>query len=71
MAQYEVICEGVIRRTILVEAKHRREAKTLAVPKFCDLLGIEDRGVAVVSATREAGHPYQFDLWKEGRNEPR
>jgi len=67
MAMYEVICEGVIRRTILVEAKHGVEAKTLAVPKFCDLLGIEERGVAVVSATREAGHPYIFDLWKEGK----
>lgn len=71
MAQYEVICEGVIRRTILVEAKHGVEAKTIAVPKFCDLMGIEERGVAVVSATREAGHPYIFDLWKERKNDRR
>ena len=65
MAQYEVICEGVVRHTILVEAKHGWEAKVLAIPKFCDLVGIEERGVAVVSATREAGPPYQFNLWKE------
>ena len=62
MAQYEVICEGVVRRTILVEAKHGVEAKVLAIPKFCALVGIEERGIAAISATREA---YQFNLYKE------
>ena len=65
MAQYEVICEGVVRHTILVEAKHGREAKVLAIPKFCDLVGIEERGVAVVSAKCKVREAYQFNLLKE------
>lgn len=48
MKTYEVICEGVVQRLVLVEASNPVEAATAAREEFSALTGAEIEGVAIV-----------------------
>jgi len=50
---YEVTCEGVIRRMVVVEAHHVVEAEALAKKEFAALIGAEEEAVAAVDTYTE------------------
>jgi len=64
MKTYEVICEGVVQKTITVEADNPASAAEQARKEFAALTGAYKDAVAVVDIYKERGHPYQFDLWR-------
>jgi hypothetical protein len=53
MKTYEVVCEGVVQRLVLVEAANSGEAAHLARKEFSALTGAEMEGVAVVDIYSE------------------
>ena len=53
MKTYEVICEGVVQRLVLVEATNSAEAAQLARQEFASLVGAEKDAVAVVDIYSE------------------
>jgi len=53
MKTYEVICEGVIQRLVLVEATNAAEAAQLARREFSALTGAEKDAVAVLDIYSE------------------
>ena len=53
MKTYEVVCEGVVQRLVLVEAANSGEAAQLARKEFSALTGAEMEGVAVVDIYSE------------------
>lgn len=53
MKTYEVICEGVVQRRIIVEAKNSAEASSAARQEFASLVGADKEGVAVVDIYSE------------------
>lgn len=53
MKTYEIICEGVVQRMILVEAANAAEASKLARREFSALTGAEMEGVAVLDIYSE------------------
>ena len=50
---YEVTCEGVIQRMVLVEAHNVVEASHLGRKEFAALIGSEKKAVAVVDIYTE------------------
>jgi len=67
MATYEVTCELIVQRTVWVEAKHGVEAELLAQQMISKSMGVKETEIAVVNATRETTHPYQFKLGPENK----
>lgn len=65
MKTYEVICEGVVQRTLHIQADDPVTAAEEARREFASLTGAHKEAVAVVDIYKERGHPYQFDLWRE------
>lgn len=63
MKTYEVVCEGVVQRLVLVEATNSVEAAQLAREEFSAFTGAGVEGVAVVDIYSE---PVKF---KEVKNE--
>ena len=53
MKTYEVICEGVVQRLVLVEAANAAEAAQLARREFCNLTGAEKEGIAIIDIYSE------------------
>jgi len=53
MKTYEVVCEGVVQRMILVEAFSPAHASTLARREFSALTGAAMEGVAVLDIYSE------------------
>ena len=53
MKTYEIICEGVVQRMILVEAANAAEASKLARREFSALTGAQMEGVAVLDIYSE------------------
>lgn len=53
MKTYEVVCEGVVQRMILVEAANAAEASKLARREFSALTGAQMEGVAVLDIYSE------------------
>ena len=53
MKTYEVVCEGVVQRMILVEAVSAAHASRLARREFSALTGAEIEGVAVLDIYSE------------------
>lgn len=53
MKTYEVVCEGVVSRLVLVEATNSVEAAQLAREEFSAFTGAEIEGVAVVDIYSE------------------
>ena len=50
---YEVICEGVVQRLVLVEATNAAEAAQAARQEFSALTGADREGVAIVDIYSE------------------
>ena len=53
MKVYEVVCEGLVQRTITVEAANSAEASRAARQEFASLLGAHKDAVAVVDIYKE------------------
>jgi len=53
MKTYEVVCEGVVQRLVLVEATNAAEAAQAARQEFSALTGAEKDAVAVVDIYSE------------------
>lgn len=53
MKTYEVICEGVVQRLVLVEAANAVDAAQAARKFFSELTGAEKEGVAIVDIYSE------------------
>lgn len=53
MKTYEVVCEGVVQRLILVEATNAVDAANAARKEFSALTGAEKDGVAIVDIYSE------------------
>lgn len=53
MKTYEVVCEGVVQRLILVEATNAVDAANAARKEFSALTGAEKEGVAIVDIYSE------------------
>jgi len=53
MKTYEVICEGIVQRRIVVEATNAVEASRAARAEFAALTGAEKDAVAVVDIYKE------------------
>lgn len=53
MKTYEVVCEGVVQRMVLVEAFSPAHASKLAREEFSALTGAEVEGVAVLDIYSE------------------
>ena len=53
MKTYEVVCEGVVQRLILVEAVSPAHASKLARDEFCALTGAEKEGIAILDIYSE------------------
>ena len=53
MKTYEVVCEGVVQRLVLVEATNSAEAAEAARQEFASLVGAEKEGVAIVDIYSE------------------
>ena len=53
MKTYEVVCEGVVQRTVLIEAKNSVEAAEAARQEFASLVGADREGVAIVDIYSE------------------
>ena len=53
MKTYEVVCEGVVQRMVLIEAANAAEASKLAREEFCALTGAEKEGIAIVDIYSE------------------
>jgi len=48
MKTYEVTCEGVTQRKVLVEATNSAEASRTARQEFASLVGADINGVAII-----------------------
>jgi hypothetical protein len=53
MKTYEVVCEGVVQRLVLVEATNAVDAAQAAREEFSALTGAEKEGVAIVDIYSE------------------
>ena len=53
MKTYEVVCEGVVQRMVLVEAANAAEAAVAARQEFCALTGAEKEGIAILDIYSE------------------
>ena len=53
MKTYEVICEGVVQRLVLVEATNAAEAAVAARQEFSALTGAEKEGIAILDIYSE------------------
>ena len=53
MKTYEVVCEGVVQRLILVEAENSGEAARMAQKEFAALPGTDQDGVAILDIYSE------------------
>ena len=53
MKTYEVVCEGVVQRLILVEAENSGEAARMAQKEFAALTGADQDGVAILDIYSE------------------
>jgi len=53
MKTYEVVCEGVVQRLILVEAANAVDAANAARKEFSALTGAEKEGVGIVDIYSE------------------
>ena len=53
MKTYEVICEGVVQRLVLVEATNAAEAAQAARQEFSELTGAEKEGIAILDIYTE------------------
>ena len=53
MKTYEVVCEGVVQRLVLVEATNAAEAAVAARQEFCALTGAEKEGIAILDIYSE------------------
>ena len=53
MKTYEVVCEGVVQRLVLVEATNAAEAAQAARQEFSALTGADREGVAIVDIYSE------------------
>ena len=52
MKTYEVTCEGVVQRRVLVEANNSAEATKEARREFASLVGADIEGVAVIEVEK-------------------
>lgn len=57
MKTYEVVCEGVVQRLVLVEATNAVDAAKAAREEFSALTGAEKEGVAVLDIYSEPVKP--------------
>ena len=53
MKTYEVVCEGVVQRLVLVEALNAADAAKAARREFSALTGADQEGVAVLDIYSE------------------
>ena len=53
MKTYEVVCEGVVQRLILVEASNATDAVREARQEFSSLTGAEKEGIAILDVYSE------------------
>ena len=53
MKTYEVICEGVVQRLVLVEATNAADAAVAARQEFCALTGAEKEEIAILDIYSE------------------
>ena len=53
MNTYEVVCEGVVQRLVLVEALNAADAEKAARREFSALTGAEKEGVAILDLHSE------------------
>ena len=53
MKTYEVVCEGVVQRMVLVEAANAADAAKAARQEFCALTGAEKEGIAILDIYSE------------------
>ncbi len=53
MKTYEVVCEGVVQRLVLVEATNAVDAAQAAREEFCALTGAEKEGIAILDIYSE------------------
>ena len=53
MKTYEVVCEGVVQRLVLVEAVSPAHASKLARQEFSALTGAEKEGIAILDIYSE------------------
>ena len=53
MKTYEVICEGVVQRLVLVEALNAADAAKAAREEFSALTGAEKEGIAILDIYSE------------------
>jgi len=53
MKTYEVVCEGVVQRLVLVEALNAADAAKAARREFSALTGAEKEGVAILDIYSE------------------
>ncbi len=53
MKTYEVVCEGVVQRLVLVEATNAADAAKAARQEFCALTGAEKEGIAILDIYSE------------------
>ena len=53
MKTYEVVCEGVVQRLVLVEATNAVDAAQAARKEFSALTGADQEGVAVLDIYSE------------------
>jgi hypothetical protein len=53
MKTYEVVCEGVVQRLILVEAENAADAVRSARQEFSSLTGADKEGIAILDVFSE------------------
>ena len=53
MKTYEVVCEGVVQRLVLVEATNAVDAAKAARQEFSALTGAEKEGIAILDIYSE------------------
>jgi len=53
MKTYEVVCEGVVQRLVLVEAVSPAHASKLARQEFSAITGAEKEGIAILDIYSE------------------
>ena len=53
MKTYEVVCEGVVQRMVLIEAANAADAAKAARQEFCALTGAEKEGIAILDIYSE------------------
>ena len=53
MKTYEVVCEGVVQRTVFIEAENSVEAAHAARQEFASLVGADKEAVAIVDIYSE------------------